>query len=227
MVRNVRKPAGSQVERVYAELKREIVDGRYSPGVPLAEGVLSQRHRASRTPIREALTRLAEEGYVHKVQRRGFSVAPVTLKAIQDMFEIRRLVEGAAAARAAEVASAAEARALAALARADYAVRDPASYRRAQDANSAFHLAVAAASHNGMLRDLVQQCLGQMRRFMSLGIDFSVLQETAAREHRAIAAAIRRRQAETARVAMEKHLDACSDLMMSAVVRGQVDAIAM
>jgi DNA-binding FadR family transcriptional regulator len=78
-----------------------------------------------------------------------------------------------------------------------------------------------------MLRDLVQQCLGQMRRFMSLGIDFSVLQETAAREHRAIAAAIRRRQAETARVAMEKHLDACSDLMMSAVVRGQVDAIAM
>ena len=91
----------SQVERAYREIKAGIVDGRYRPGAPLSEVMLAKAHNMSRTPVRESLTRLWQEHYLDRVAGHGFFVARVTVQLIHETFDVRRVLEGAAAAWAA------------------------------------------------------------------------------------------------------------------------------
>ncbi|PYR61736.1 MAG: hypothetical protein DMF85_01500, partial [Acidobacteria bacterium] len=93
------------VERAYRSIKSSIVEGRYRPGSPLSELVLAAEHGMSRTPIREGLARLWQEGYLDRVVGHGYFVARVTVQHIHDTFDVRRVLEGAAAARAAELAT--------------------------------------------------------------------------------------------------------------------------
>src|SRR5215212_10135756 len=93
------------VERAYRNLKAGIVEGRYRPGAALSEVGLATEHGMSRTPIREGLARLWQEGYLDRVVGHGYFVARVTVQQIHDTFDVRRLLEGAAAARAAELAT--------------------------------------------------------------------------------------------------------------------------
>src|SRR5215471_16078412 len=93
------------VERAYRDLKSAIVEGRYRPGASLSEVGLASEHGMSRTPIREGLARLWQEGYLDRVVGHGYFVARVTVQQIHDTLDVRRLLEGAAAARAAELAT--------------------------------------------------------------------------------------------------------------------------
>ncbi len=94
----------SRVEHAHLEIKHRIMNGAYPPGAPLSESRLARMLRISRTPVREALSRLFQEGYVERVPARGYFVAQITMTLIQNVFQVRRLLEGAAAARAAEFA---------------------------------------------------------------------------------------------------------------------------
>jgi len=113
--------------------KAAIIDGRYTPGAPLSEPLLATTHGMSRTPIREGLSRLWQEGYLDRVPGRGYFVARVTVQSVHDTFDVRRLLEGAAAARAAELATPDDVNLLRELARL------PANdYREAEAANARF-----------------------------------------------------------------------------------------
>jgi DNA-binding GntR family transcriptional regulator len=217
----------SQAERAYQEIKWRIVYGTYKPGAHLSEATLARVHRTSRTPIREALARLSEEQYVVWDAGRGFLIAPVTVSRIRDMFQVRRLLEGSAAAGAAELATAAEIHRMGGLAEYRCTVGDAESYRTALARNLEFHLAVASASHNEVLVDLVRQCLMQTDRVLSLGADFKPFEEGSADEHDAIVAAVEKRDAVKAREAMERHVDRTGRLMMGNVLRGSIRGIAL
>ncbi len=228
MVRKNRRAARqspSRVDLVLRELKQRIADGRYPPGTPLSESQLARDHDASRTPVREALSRLVQEGYVQRLPGRGYLVTPITVRLIQDTFEVRRVLEGAAAARAAADATEGEIAQLRQLAEFRYAVGDAASYRSAQTYNRNFHMAVVAASHNALIVDLVRHCLTQMERFMSLGVNFDAFQGGASVEHNEIVDAIAARTADAARAAMERHLDRSTTLLMRALVRGEIPGL--
>jgi DNA-binding GntR family transcriptional regulator len=212
-------------EQAYLEIKRRIVHGEFGPGMPLSESKLAELLRASRTPVREALSRLIEERYVERVPGRGYSVAPVTVELIQNLFEVRRLLEGAAASRAAEQGDAAVVQRLRAVTAFEYRPHDPASFRSATEANAAFHLEVARASGNALFVDLVRHCLDQVTRLIALGVDYEPLQESASEEHRSVVEAIEKRDPQGAQEAMEKHLDGSSQRMMEALVRGGVRAV--
>jgi DNA-binding GntR family transcriptional regulator len=207
------------------EIKHRIVHGLDAPGSPLLESALARRLSTSRTPVREALTRLLEEGYVEKVPGRGFFVGRVTMSLIRDVFEVRRLLEGAAAARAAELADARAIALLRELAAIEYRPEDPASYQRAAEANSRFHVAVAQASRNAIFVDMVRHCLDQVTRLVALGVDPAALQRIARAEHEAVAETIASRDPAAARQAMERHLDHCSERMLEGVMRGEVRAL--
>lgn len=194
--------------------------GVLTPGAPLCEAELARELRTSRTPVREALSRLIEEGYVERVPARGYFVTPITVTLVQNIFEVRRLLEGAAAARAAEFADAAAIARLRALAACEYAGADTASFRRAAEANGAFHLAVAQASRNAIVADLVRHCLDQVTRIIALGIDYAPLQRSASGDHDAVVDAIEGRDPAGARAAVERHLDESSRRMMEALIQG-------
>jgi DNA-binding GntR family transcriptional regulator len=211
---------------VYQEIKWRIVYGKYGPGAHLSEATLARVHRASRTPIREALSRLSEDGYVEWVPGRGFVIAPVTVTMIRNTFQLRRLLEGTAAALAAESATPEEIRQMRSLADYHYQERDPESYRAALARNLAFHLAVAEASHNDLLADMVQYCLMQLDRVLSLGADFGPFREGSTEEHEAVVDAVERRDAKKARRAIERHLDRTGRLIMENVLHGRIRGVA-
>jgi DNA-binding GntR family transcriptional regulator len=221
--RNRRAADVSQVERVYAELKAWILDGQFRPGAALSEVTLAGLLGTSRTPVREVLSRLLQEGWVERVPSRGYFVARVTLRSIQDAFEVRRLLEGAAAAAAAAHASPDEIEHLRALAELELASGH--GLAEAGAANRAFHQAVAAASHNRLASELIARCMAQMDRVLALGVSALPLMRGTNAEHRSIVDAIARRDTAAARLAMEEHLDRCAQLLRDALFRTPVDGI--
>jgi DNA-binding GntR family transcriptional regulator len=218
-------PTAPHVERAYRNLKAGIVGGRYRPGAALSEVGLASEHGMSRTPIREGLARLWQEGYLERVVGHGYFVARVTVQQIHDTFDVRRLLEGAAAARAAELASTEEIDDLRRLA----AVPIDASqdYRESETANVQFHLAIARTARNGLALELIERCLAQVDRFMSLGVNFGKFTETATEAHLQIVDAIASGDGVAARLRMEEHLDCGSRLMKDALLRGQVTGVGL
>ena len=208
------------VERAYRSIKSSIVEGRYRPGSPLSELVLAAEHGMSRTPIREGLARLWQEGYLDRVVGHGYFVARVTVQHIHDTFDVRRVLEGAAAARAAELATPDDVARLRRLA--PVPSLPPSAYRQAEAANVQFHAAIAACARNSLALELIERCLAQVDRFMSLGVSFGPFQEGATDAHLTIVDAIAQHDPPLARVRMEEHLDCGSRLMKAALLEGQL-----
>jgi DNA-binding GntR family transcriptional regulator len=213
------------VERAYRNLKAGIVQGRYPPGAPLSEVSLAHEHGMSRTPIREGLARLWQEGYLDRLVGHGYFVARVTVQQIHDTFDVRRLLEGSAAARAAELATEEEIVHLRELAAVPILASQ--NYRESEMANVRFHLAIARAARNTLALELIDRCLAQVDRFMQLGVSFGAFQDSASAAHREIVDAIARHDRAAARARMEEHLDCGSRLMKDALMQGQLSGVSM
>ncbi len=96
----------SKADLAHRRIKEEIELGELAPGTPLSELSLVERTGASRTPVREALRRLAAEGLVELVPRQGARVSRVSLRSVRDLFDFRALLEPAAIRQATEAAAA-------------------------------------------------------------------------------------------------------------------------
>ena len=81
-------------EKVYEHLKSDILSGRYTPGEKLAEEHLAERLGVSRTPVREALHKLESEGLIQPRKKRGFIVSRDTKEEVEELFELRSILEG-------------------------------------------------------------------------------------------------------------------------------------
>ncbi len=89
-------------DKAYAALRDDIIEWRLLPGTVLAEVEQSERLGISRTPLREALSRLTAEGLTTTAGGRGVVVTDISLDDIDELFELRETLEGRAAALAAE-----------------------------------------------------------------------------------------------------------------------------
>jgi DNA-binding GntR family transcriptional regulator len=98
----------SLTERAYAELEELIVTLQLLPGTALSESALAKRLAVGRTPVREALQRLARDGLVNILPRRGVLVSDINLHTQLRLLEVRRELERLMARRAAERANAEE-----------------------------------------------------------------------------------------------------------------------
>jgi DNA-binding GntR family transcriptional regulator len=144
----------SVVDHVYAAIRERIRDGALARGARVHQEDLAAELGVSRTPVREALRRLAAEGLVEMHTNRGARVADVSEGDMRASYEARLIVEPGAARLAAQRGLAepqAQMRAaVAAQRRAIGKIRD------SFEANRDFHVALVAASGNGFLRDFVE-----------------------------------------------------------------------
>lgn len=194
-------------ERAYTGLRGDILDGRLPPGTVLAEVEQAERLGVSRTPLREALRRLAAEGLAAPGGR-GLVVTGVPLAAIDELFELRETLECRAAALAAERG-------------------DPAVFRGLQEELLAAPLlisgdvlelagyytlvgrmdtAIDAAIANAYLAQAMQGLRVHLVRIRRLAADDAGRLTAAAAEHAAIAEAIADRNAHLASAAVTLHL---------------------
>ncbi len=132
---------------VYEELKAAIVDLRLAPGEPLREATLAEQLGVSKTPIRQALTMLEQEGLVETTSFKGAIVAGYSRQDLLEIYELRELLENAAA-RAAAASMSDEDRA-----RLDRISRES---RRLRRANEGARLAALVSEFDDVLFDLDQ-----------------------------------------------------------------------
>src|SRR5919109_5584470 len=88
--------------RVYNQIKSLILGNEVLPGQKLHHQELSERLGVSRTPVREALTRLVQEGYVSLLPNRGFTCKEIRLQEAEELYELREALEAFAVEKATE-----------------------------------------------------------------------------------------------------------------------------
>jgi len=94
-----------EVERVYRILRDWLKAAKLPPGEFLSEIDLAERCGTSRTPVREACTRLMQDKWLSRIRRKGFMVTPISVRDIIDMYEYRKLLECFSAEKVAQTAA--------------------------------------------------------------------------------------------------------------------------
>src|SRR5215471_11782093 len=87
---------------VYERLRRDILEGKLRPGARVKQEELTKKLGVSRTPVREAMQRLDAEGLIRPVRRGSAMVSAIPRREIEEIFELRALLEGYAAEKAAD-----------------------------------------------------------------------------------------------------------------------------
>jgi DNA-binding GntR family transcriptional regulator len=189
----------------YDQIRALILGGEMSPGARLSQLDLADRLGISRTPVREALRRLAGEGLVDALPQRGFRVADLGLEAVMRRLEVRLLLEPGVARLAAERAQSHD---LAALRAATALEARAAGAQDIHDASRLFHLSLARATHNedivSMLDALWIVEVG--RRLLAHRAGEPDWKAADVREHEAILAAVDAGDGERAEFLVREHI---------------------
>jgi len=194
-------------ERVYEALLGLIGAGVLAPGTPLDEQALAARLGVSRTPLRAAIARLAQEGLVVNLPYRGASVRRFTVAEIDGLYEVRAALEALAARKAAARMSADGLATIAALldeGQAALAAGDVEAYGQA---DARFHRALAEVAGNPTLTETLDGLRRRIHLFRDLANRQPGLRERTARERELILDALARRDGDGAAALLEQHID--------------------
>lgn len=205
-------------DRAYERIKHDIICCTIAPGTEISEAQLCAQYKLGKAPVRMALSRLAHDGLVRAIPRRGYMVTAVTLRDIQDVFELRLMLEPAAARLAAGKVSAQRLRTLDEACRAGYQAGDVKSVSRFLDANKAFHVAIAQATGNVRLASAIEQLLDEMTRLLHLGLGPRNRSQEMQHDHRALVKALIRGDGGAADRICREQIESTRNMVLSAIL---------
>jgi len=211
------------VDEATQRLRAAILDGRFPSGTRLRQTALADRLGISRTPIREALGRLQQEGLVELLPGGGVRVALLALDEAVELYDLREVLDGLAARLAARRAGPPT------LARLERALGRMAQCLARGDANEwfgahvTFHEAIFRASGNARLQALSAVVRLSIRRFHPLLLTTPNRLETAHREHRAIFEAIAAGDGERAEALARGHIAGAKAIVLRVMAEGAQD----
>jgi DNA-binding GntR family transcriptional regulator len=205
-------------DRAYERIRHDIISCAIAPGTEISEGQLCIQYKLGKAPVRMALNRLAHDGLVRAIPRRGYMVSPVTVRDIHDVFELRLMLEPAAARMAAGRVNAQRLQAIDESCRAGYEPGDLRSTSRFLDANKAFHVAIAQSTGNVRLAGAIEQLLDQMTRLLHLGLGLRNRSQEMQQEHRALVKALVRGDGDTAERICREQIETARSMVLSAIL---------
>lgn len=203
--------AASQPQRVYERLRQLIVTGRLAPGSRLLETDIAERLGVSRTPVRSALQRLQQEGYIvdsPTLRQSRPTVAPLTVDDIVELYDIIAQLESLAAANAAQLATRTRQELAREMTRVNNALRKTASGRqpdreRLAELDEAFHDLYVRYGAGPRLKRLHAAVKPQAERYLRIYVShLAGMFDRSTAEHRAIIDAIAAGDADAAREAV-------------------------
>jgi GntR family transcriptional regulator, rspAB operon transcriptional repressor len=202
---------------VYEELNSAIVDLRLAPGDPLREATLAEQLGVSKTPIREALTRLEQEGLVETTSFKGAVVSGYSRQDLIEIYELRELLENAAARAAAESMSDEDRDRLRRICRESRKLTkggDPAGLAALI---SAFDDVLFDQVRNGRIRALIGNLRAHLTRIGHLTAEIPGRIEASVDEHERILEAIAARDPDLAERQMSEHIRSVRDDQLRAL----------
>jgi DNA-binding GntR family transcriptional regulator len=205
-VRSKRDPEQQLVPRIAESLKTLIYEGQFAPGERLNEAALALRMGTSRGPIREAARVLAGWGLVTLVPNRGVFVRELSVREMLEVYDLRALVFGFAAAQAAERRTEADRREMDKLLQAMDKACTAEDGSRYYELNLAFHARILALAGNERARRAYDDYVKELHLFRRRYFDAPGNMRRSNEQHRELFDAIVRGDAAGARVAAEAHV---------------------
>lgn len=213
-----RAPAGvstpqprSLAEMAYELLVRKITRLEVEPGAVLVEKALMEEFAIGRTPIREAMQRLAIERLVDHLPNRGMFASEITASGVQQIYEFRALLDGYAAALAATRATDEQVRELGMLHRKLLRATEDDDVNEYVDLDRQFYQVLSAAAHNTLVADSIPRIFNlHLRLWFFISRKVGGWHSIAASHEemtRAVVDALAQRDPRTARLAMETYIE--------------------
>lgn len=204
-------------EVVCETLRDAVRRGILQPGERLMEIQLAEDLGVSRTPVREAIRKLEMEGYVIMMPRRGTYVADLSIRDINEVFEIRTSLESLASGLAAERINEDELEKLQRL------LVEIGAYIKSGDMESIvrtdteFHDLLYQASRNTRLVGIISNLREQLTRFRTTSMSFPGRLKATLEEHRKIVEAIAQGDEKAARKAAEHHMEKSEQTLLASM----------
>jgi len=225
---------GKLFSKIYRALRQEILSGQLLPGENLIEQGLADRFAVSRTPIREAIRRLQQEGLIESDQRGGIRVAVITVADAIHLYDCRLGLEQVAVVGACENATphqlealqicVTQAQSTTPTAATDAAIESSAELTERLLIDRNFHQLIADSSGNPWLMKLLGQILNKMSLLGSAVTHRNPSALEIWAEHEQILAAILVRDSQAAAIAMREHLIASKTRVVQELQGIQADA---
>jgi DNA-binding GntR family transcriptional regulator len=195
-------------DRVYAALRRKVIDSELAPGSQILEQELAIALGVSRTPLREALVRLENEGLLEIIPRHGVRIIPMSVADMKEIYQVLVSLESAAAA-----ALASQPPTEAALDALDAIYDRMDAHLKAGDVTAwaledeRFHLKIIELAGNRRLREIVSNCWDQAHRarMFTLRMQTHPQPLQSMKEHRQIISALRKHDAAKAESLLRSH----------------------
>ncbi len=191
---------------VYEKLKDDILRGKYQKGTALAENTVAEQLSVSRTPVREALRLLEISGLVSIKPNKGAVVEGISIDDIKDIYEIRSLIEGLAAKKAAEQATEQDVERLSEIIDLTEFYFEKGHYDKLQTMDGRFHNAVYELCGGRMLNHILTDLHSYVLRFRKMSIIKEDRVRETLKEHRLIMDAIANHNGEKASELMTLHV---------------------
>jgi DNA-binding GntR family transcriptional regulator len=200
------KKTQSLAERAYNTIKRDILTCVLDQGTLVAQSQMVEQYDFGITPVREALKRLEAEGYVQSIPRFGFVITPITIKDVEDLYELRQVLETASVRMAIQHASNEQIAEFRRRVDFTYTFKDRESYMEFLEGNIGFHVSIALMSGNRKLAEALSRVLNEMTRIFNLGLDLRDSAEEMRNEHVALASALASREVKRAEQIIEDQI---------------------
>jgi DNA-binding GntR family transcriptional regulator len=188
----------SLANQAYTALKKDILTCELDPGSTIAQSHLVKRYDFGLTPVREALKRLEQEGYVQSIPRFGYLITSITLKDVEDLYDLRLILEQSAVRMAIQRATDEQLAQIQEKATFTYKFKNRITYLQFLEHNINFHVSIALASRNHKLAEMLANVLNEMTRIFNLGLDLRDSAEEMRNEHIVLAAALAKRDIQQA-----------------------------
>ncbi len=174
----------------YDSIKRDIIRCHLVGGAELTEQHLAQRYALGKTPVRDALRQLAQEGLVQILPRRGYVVRPVSLRDVREIFALRLLLEPEAARLSAARMDPALLAELTCLCQVATRTDASGTIDEILTNHGDFHLAIARGSRNARLVDILGRLLDETDRLFYLGVQVGAWTAALVSEHQELLGAL-------------------------------------
>jgi DNA-binding GntR family transcriptional regulator len=213
--RAARVPTPSTAPQARDTLRDAILRGEYLPGERLVEAQLCERLRASRFNVRAALQDLAGEGLVEVQRNRGAQVRKVSMAEAVEITEVRMVVEGLIAARAADRVAPGQATELDEIGALMRRAVEAGEYRRYSDLNVRLHALIRQIAGHQTADRIVETLRGQLVRHQYMLSLLPGRPQASLPQHERIIAAIRDHDAKAAEAAMREHIASVIEALRS------------
>lgn len=204
---------------VAAQIRAAVLDGDFMPNQRLIEADLCEMFSASRTAIRSALVELANEGVIERIQNRGARVREISLVEAIEIAEVRMVVEGLCAYKAAQRATDAEVQELVEIGETMKGAVASGNLHEYSAANKRLHARIGEISCQSTAYQIIERVRAQIVRHQYRLAMQPGRPDDSLPEHLAIIEAIRRRRPEDAEQAVRRHLVSVIDAMTAVEMR--------